>query len=181
MSGMHSRSSESARRGGASEPAEPLAAVISLLRPRTVLSKVVKGSGAWSVRYEAYRDPAFCLVLDGSCFFDVEGVGLLELRQGDFVLLPVTPAFTLASDLKVKPELRMPTRAREVRHGAPSGPASMRLLGGYFQFDSANAQLLVSLLPPLVHICRGEPGAERLRRIAELIGEEAEGDHAGQA
>ena len=126
-----------------------------------MLSKVVKGSGAWAVRYEAYRDPAFCLVLDGSCYFDVEGVGLLELKQGDFVLLPVTPAFTLASDLCVKPQRGVPTRAREVRHGAPSGPASLRLLGGYFQFDSSNAQLLVSLLPPVVHIRGGSkaPGA----------------------
>ena len=161
-------------------PAEPLAAVISLLRPRTVLSKIVKGSGAWSVRYEAYRDPAFCLILDGSCFFDVEGVGLLELSQGDFVLLPVTPAFTLASDLSVESQPGVPTCAREVSHGAQSGSASLRLLGGYFQFDAANAQLLVGLLPPLVHIRSGEKGAERLRRIAELIGEEAEHDDAGR-
>ena len=180
MSGIHSRSSESSRHAGSAGPADPLAAVISLLRPRTVLSKVVKGSGAWAVRYEAYRDPAFCLVLDGSCYFDVEGVGLLELKQGDFVLLPVTPAFTLASDLCVKPQRGVPTRAREVRHGAPSGPASLRLLGGYFQFDSPNARLLVSLLPPVVHIRGGEQGAGRLRRIAELIGEEASSDHAGR-
>lgn len=177
---MHSRSSESSRCEGGTDLAEPLAAIISLLRPRTVLSKVVKGSGAWAVRYEAFRDPAFCLILEGSCFFDVQGVGLLELHPGDFVLLPVTPPFTLASDLSVRPELRMPTRAREVRHGAASGPASLRLLGGHFQFNPANVRLLVSLLPPVIHIRRDEQGAERLRRIAELIGEEASSDHAGR-
>ena len=32
----------------------------------------------------------------------------------------------------------------------------MRMLGGYFRFDRANAQLLVKLLPPVVHIRREE-------------------------
>jgi AraC-like DNA-binding protein len=48
----------------------------------------------------------------------------------------------------------------------------MRMLGGYFRFDRANAQLLVKFLPSVVLIRRGEPGAERLRRTVELIGEE---------
>jgi hypothetical protein len=40
---MHSRSSESAT--PAHETPDPLAAVISLLRPQTVLSKVITGAG----------------------------------------------------------------------------------------------------------------------------------------
>jgi AraC-like DNA-binding protein len=49
----------------------------------------------------------------------------------------------------------------------------MRQLGGYFRFDRANARLLVRLLPSMVFIRRGEPGASRVRRIVELIAEEA--------
>jgi AraC-like DNA-binding protein len=165
---MHSRAS-----GGAGPAtADPLAAVIELLRPEAVLSKIVSGRGRWSVRYAAYEDPCFCLILDGSCFIDPEGIGAIELREGDFLLLPATPGFTLASDLALKPTLQRPVHTQELRHGTKGGRASMRMLGGYFRFDRANAALLLRFLPSSVHIRRGEPGASRLRRIVELIGEE---------
>ena len=45
----------------------------------------------------------------------------------------------------------------------------MRLVGGYFVFDSPDASLLVSLLPTLVHM----RGAERLSTLVKLVCEEA--------
>jgi len=124
------------------------------------------------VRYAAHEDPGFCILLDGSCFLDVEGAGAIKLEEGDFVLLPATPGFTLASDLAIKPTLVAPVHAEELRHGTKTGPPTMRMLGGYFHFDRANAQLLVKFLPSIVLIRRGEPGAARLRQIVELIAEE---------
>lgn len=153
------------------EAPDPLVAFISLLRPRTVLGKVVSGAGSWSVRYAAYEDPAFGLVLAGSCFLQVDGEAALELHEGDFVLLPATPGFTMATDLRIQPTPVTPT-GDEVRHGTPSGPATMRMFGGWFRFDRASAQLLVKLLPSLIHVRRGEPGAARLRRLADMIGDE---------
>lgn len=166
---MHSRSSGLPP---ADKRSDPLAAVIQLLHPQTVLSKIISGAGRWSVHYAAHEDPGFCLILHGACFLDVEGAGAIELEEGDFVLLPETPGFTLASDLTLKPALVAPTHAEELRHGKKGGPPSMRMLGGYFRFDRANAELLVKFLPSIVLIRRDEPGATRLRRIVELIGEE---------
>jgi AraC-like DNA-binding protein len=163
-----------------SETPDPLAGIISLLRPRTVLSKIVSGAGEWSIRYARHEDPAFGLVLEGSSFLDVDGVGVLALQEGDFVLLPETPGFTLTTDLNLRPTLVAPTHSPEARHGDKSGPATMRMLGGYFHFDRANARLLVKLLPSVIHIRREEAGAERLRRIAELIGEEADANRPGR-
>jgi AraC-like DNA-binding protein len=162
------------------ETSDPLAAVISLLRPQTVLSKIVSGAGEWSIRKPRYEDPAFCLLLQGSCFLVPDGGGPLELKEGDFVLLPEMPGFTLASDLDVSPTLVAFDHSRETRHGTGSGPVTMRMLGGYFRVDRANAQLLVRLLPPVVHIRREEAGAGRLRRIVELIGEEADTHRPGR-
>ncbi len=45
----------------------------------------------------------------------------------------------------------------------------MRLLGGWFVFDSPDSGLLVSLLPALVHV----RGVERLSTLVRLVGEEA--------
>lgn len=160
---------------------DPLAAIISLLRPQTVLSKVITGAGKWSIQKPRYEDPAFCLLLNGSCYLALEGVDAIELREGDFVLLPEMPSFTLASDLHIGPTPVPLDHSRETHYGAESGPVTMRMLGGYFRFDHANAQLLVKLLPPLIHIRSEELGAARVRRIVELIGEEAGSQRPGRA
>ena len=169
--------SDAVARDGAGDP---LAAIIALLRPRTVLSKIVSGAGEWSVRYAPNEDPGFCILLDGSCFLDLRDVGALQLEEGDFVLLPRSPGFTLASDLGVTPTPAVPVHVRELRHGSGSGPVTMRMLGGYFHFDRANAGLLVKLLPPVVHIRRDEAGGARLRRIVEMVGDEADTERPGR-
>src|SRR5215475_2732735 len=162
------------------DTSDPLASIISLLHPQTVLSKIVSGAGKWSVRKPRYEDPAFCLLLEGSCFIDLDGVGVLELQEGDFVLLPATPGFTLASDLSINPSFLPLNHSQETHYGTESDPVTMRMLGGYFRFDRANAQLLVKLLPSVIHIRREEPGAMRVRRVVELIGEEADAHRPGR-
>ena len=83
-----------------------------------------------------------------------------RLEAGDFVLLPVTPAFTLSGFEPVTPKRMDPkvaaTLTGDVRHGTRGGPPDVRILGGYFVFDSPDAVLLVSLLPALIHV-RGAP------------------------
>jgi AraC-like DNA-binding protein len=178
---MSSPWSGAAARPADADPADPLAALISLLRPQTVLSKIVSGAGRWSIRKPPYEDPAFCLLLAGSCFLRPEGVDALELKEGDFVLLPQTPSFTLASDPDLRPTAVALDPSHTTHHGDAASPATMRMLGGYFRFDRANAPLLVKLLPTIVHVRREEPEAARLRRIVELIGEEADARRPGRA
>lgn len=162
------------------DASDPLASIISLLRPQTILSKIISGAGKWSIRKPRYEDPAFCLLLDGSCFLEPEGGGALELKEGDFVLFLETPSFTLASDLSLSPTLLPFDHSRETHYGTESNPVTMRMLGGYFRFDRVNAQFLVRLLPPVIHIRREEPGAMRLHRIIELIAEEADARRPGR-
>jgi AraC-like DNA-binding protein len=161
------------------DPQDPLAAIISLLRPQTVLSKIVSGAGQWSIRKPPYADPAFCLLLEGGCFLDADGAGTFRLDEGDFIFFPGMPGFTLASDLGIRPTEHPLDHAGDAHYGSEPGP-EMRMLGGYFHVDPANARLLARLLPPVVHVRRGEAGAARLGRIVELIGEEADGDRPGR-
>src|SRR5271170_989529 len=64
----------------------------------------------------------------------------------------------------------------DVRHGRRGGRPDVRLLGGWFVFDSPDAALLVSLLPRLVHV----RGVERLSVLVRLVGEESCGRSAGR-
>ncbi len=152
---------------------DPLAEVIALLQPRAVFSKRISGSGAWGVRYSDFGQPSFCAVLEGGCRLAVDGHAAVTLDVGDFVLLPATPGFTLSGFEPVKPTRIdpkvMPAPTGEVRHGTRGGRPDVRLLGGYFVFDSPDAALLVSLLPAVVHV----RGVERLSVLVRLVGEES--------
>ena len=151
---------------------------MSLLRPEAVLSKVITGGGRWSVRKPRYGDPAFCLMLEGSCVLDADGLDPLELRQGDFLLLPQTPEFTLGAGGGVPPPFPGLDPPPHTPHRGESQPVTMRMPGGYFRFDAANAPLLVALLPPLILVRADQPGAQRLHRLVELITGEADADGA---
>jgi AraC-like DNA-binding protein len=153
---------------------DPLSEVIALLRPRTVFAKGISGAGAWAVRYSQFGEPSFCAVLEGSCRLHVDGKDPITLEAGDFVLLPATPGFVMSSFAPATPEIIDPQAAAaapvdEVRHGKPDGDPDVRLLGGYFAFDSPDAELLVSLLPAMAHM----RGADRLTTLTRLLGEEA--------
>jgi len=159
---------------------DPLVQVIDLLRPRAIFSKGISGAGAWAVSYSAFGHPGFCAVTEGRCRLAVAGAPPVVLEEGDFVLLPATPAFTMsgfepATPVRIDPAA-MQTPGDDVRHGRADGPADVRLRGGYFVFDSPDAALLVSLLPVMIHI----HGDERLATLVRLFGEEAHGQRAGR-
>jgi AraC-like DNA-binding protein len=159
---------------------DPLSDVITLLRPRTVFSKGISGAGRWGVRYAAFGQPSFCAVLEGSCRLAVDGQEALTLVAGDFVLLPETPGFTMSGFEPVSPKYVdpkvTPAPAGEVRHGTRGGRPDVRLLGGYFVFDSPDADLFVSLLPALLHV----RGVERLSVLVQLVGEESRERRSGR-
>jgi AraC-like DNA-binding protein len=160
---------------------DPLSEVIALLQPRSVSSKRISAVGPWGVRYSAFGQPSFCAVLSGRCRLTVDGHPPLTLEEGDFVLLPATPGFVQSSfEPGVRP-LRMTPQAREsqqaeVRYGRRGGQPEVCLLGGYFVFESADSALLVSLLPPIVHV-RGLP---RLTHLVQLVGDEANDRRPGR-
>jgi AraC-like DNA-binding protein len=152
---------------------EPLSEVIALLQPRAVFSRRISGAGRWGVRYSAFGQPSFCVVLEGSCRLTVDGHRPLTLQASDFVLLPATPGFTMSGFEPVRCERFDPHVTSkvlgEVRHGTRGGRPDVRLLGGWFVFDSPDTALLVSLLPSLVHL----RGIDRLSALVRLVGDEA--------
>lgn len=159
---------------------DPLAQIVELLRPRSVFSKGISGAGRWAVRYAAFGQPGFCVVMEGGCRLAVDGEAPVALERGDFVLLPATPAFTMsgfepATPVHIDPKI-MPAPEQEVRHGRADGPADVRLFGGYFVFESPDAALLVPLLPGMIHV----RGIERLALLVRLVSEEASADNPGR-
>jgi AraC-like DNA-binding protein len=153
----------------------PVETLVSLLRPKTVASKIISGAGEWSVREARHADPAFCVMLDGTCVLRLDDHEPIELHGGDFMLLTDMPGFVMASGhgaIATAPAAQ-PVNG-EARHGDRDEPATMRMLGGYFRFEPENAALLAPLLPEIVLVRRDDPRTSRLRRIVSLIGEETQ-------
>ncbi|HEY3253487.1 MAG TPA: cupin domain-containing protein, partial [Polyangiaceae bacterium] len=159
---------------------DPLSEVIRLLQPRTVFAKRISGAGRWGVRYSRFDQPSFAAVLEGRCRLAVDGHRPVTLEAGDFVLLPATPGFTMSGFESVQPERidpkLMSAPTGEVRHGTRGGRPDVRLLGGYFVFDSPDSALLVSLLPGLFHV----RGIERLATLVRLVAEESSERRSGR-
>ncbi|SEO31630.1 AraC-type DNA-binding protein [Paracoccus alcaliphilus] len=157
---------------------DPLTQVIELLRPQAVFSKGISGAGAWAVRYVDFGRPAFAAMTLGSCRLAVEGEDPVVVEEGDFVLLPATPTFSMSS-LAPAPVQRINARSappqHEVRHGRQDGPPEMRQVGGWFTFGMPDAALLVTLLARMIHI-RGVP---RLTQLVRMLGDEAARDEVG--
>lgn len=145
---------------------DPLAQVVALLRPGAPFSKIATGAGAWRIRRTQAGRPFYCAMLDGACRLAVVGHEPVILEKGDFALVPAPDDFTVSSldpALVDTPSVAMPNG--EYRLGRQTGPHDARWLVGYCVFGSADAALLVSLLPKLVYV-RGE---RRLTTIVQLV------------
>ena len=64
----------------------------------------------------------------------------------------------------------------DVHYGKRKGRPDVRMLGAWFAYDSPDSALLVSLLPPLIHL----RGIERLSVLVRLVNEEAAEGRSGR-
>jgi AraC-like DNA-binding protein len=153
-------------------PVDPLAEVVALLRPSAPTSKFVSGRGRWRVRRAEAGRPFFCVLLEGSIRLALQGRAPLVLEAGDFVLVPAVHDFVVSSadPLDDDAESALTVMADgEVRHGDPGAPPDVRMVVGYCVFASPHENLLVPLLPEIVHV-RGE---RRLTTLVDLVREES--------
>jgi AraC-like DNA-binding protein len=150
---------------------DPLSSLVALMRPQTVVSKVVSGSGRWGVRYSHSGIAGFGVVMTGKCHFRAEGCESVELTEGDFILLPTGPGFVIASDPDVEPDEMQTCPASailaEAHYGPSTGKPDFQLLGGYFRFNAPNSEMLTQIVSPQIHIKCADNTA---RRIADTIG-----------
>jgi len=151
---------------------DPLAEVVTLLKPGARFSKLVVAAGLWHIRRTDAGQPFYCMVLDGACRLELDGHESIELRSGDFILIPAAYGFAMSSLAPPSEEasetLPIALVTGEFRIGDQDGPTDLRMLVGHCTFGSPDAGLLVSLLPQLVHV-RGEP---RLATLVQLVRDE---------
>ncbi|PYE15769.1 AraC family transcriptional regulator [Paraburkholderia silvatlantica] len=154
---------------------DPLSEVLSLLKLRSYVSGGFDANGDWAVQFGAHDGIKFHAVLRGECWVWVEGVPEpVKVSEGECFLLARGKPFRLASDLAVEPvDVRtLLPQAQDGRIVTYNGGGKFLSIGGYFTLaDGQAADLLLSMLPPLVHV-REEPNRATLRWCVERMRQE---------
>jgi AraC-like DNA-binding protein len=143
---------------------DPLSDVISFLQLRSYRVGGFEAGGHWSVGFDAHEAIKCYAVMAGACWIAVEGAGEPRfLEEGDCVLLPQGRPFQIASDLAL-PADDWRRHFLEVDEGALvqlNDGAGVTVLGSHFQLARWQGELLLGMLPPIVHL-QGETQREKL-------------------
>jgi AraC-like DNA-binding protein len=150
---------------------DPLSDVLSLLKPRSFSSGGVDHGGDWAVEFGAHEGIKFQAVISGACWLAVDGVPEpILMSAGDCFLLPRGRPFRLASDLALTPVdayalLQVPLNGA-IR--TINGGGSCFAVGGHFGFAGRHAEILLGMLPPVVHLQK-ESDKAAMRWSAERL------------
>ncbi|MPV55702.1 AraC family transcriptional regulator [Burkholderia sp. HI2761] len=153
---------------------DPLSEVLSLLRLRSYVSGGFDANGDWAVQFGAHDGIKFHAVLRGECWVLVEGLpSPVKVSAGECFLLAGGKPFRLASDLAVEP-VDVHTLLPQVPDGrivTHNGGGRFLSIGGYFTLAEGQADLLLGMLPPLIHV-REETNRATLRWCVERMRQE---------
>jgi AraC-like DNA-binding protein len=154
---------------------DPLSDLLSLLKPRSVVSGGLGMSRGSAIQWQQHDGIKCYAVVSGQCWLSVDGVSEpVFLTAGDCYLLPPGPPFRLATDLSIKPvDFSLPLVAGRLGSGiSTSEEDGCYLVGGHFLLTGGHADMLLSSLPSIVHIRKtSDKAAMRwsLERMAEEI------------
>lgn len=163
---------------------DPFTQLIQLLRPNGLRWKQLDAHGDWALQFSGHSGMSFCMVAKGNCQIQLPGEQPKELVEGDLVLLNAPPGWVLTHGGHARLENFEATYAgadgRAACVGEFGSGSSTQLVGGQISLDSSHSKLLRDVLPAMRYISAAEPSSERLKKIIELIGNEATSDWPGR-
>jgi AraC-like DNA-binding protein len=152
---------------------DPLSDVLSQLKLRTYVSGGFDASGDWAVQFGPHDGIKFHAVVVGECWVAVDDAEPVKVRAGECFLLPRGKPVRLASDMAAEP-ISLQSLLPPVHDGrivTYNKGGEFLSIGGYFTLADGQADLLLNVLPPFIHI-REEPSQATLRWCVERMRKE---------
>ena len=163
---------------------DPLSDVLSLVKPRNLMSAGIDAGGEWSIRFPDQQGTIKCgVVVSGRCWLSMEGVPEpVLLESGDGFLLPHGRTFRIAGDpaftpVDVSEVIRAPSNGRIVKVGTGG---DCLLVSSRFAPEGRPAGGLLRVLPPVVHI-RGAQAQATMQWSVERMMQELREPRPGSA
>ena len=147
--------------------------MLSLLKPRTYAAGGFGSAGDSSISFPEHDGIKCYAMVFGEIWLVVAGVPKpVRLKTGDCFLLPRGCPFHLTTDLGLEPVDYRTFLASRLEAGAASddGTGSF-IVGGHFALGGGPAEVLLGVLPPIVHI-RKETDKAALRWSMERMMQE---------
>ena len=150
---------------------DPLSDVLSLLRLTSFWSAGFDAGGDWSIGFDGLEGIRFYAAVFGECWLTVDGVAEpVHVTAGDCLLLPRARAFSVASDPALEPidGLLLSNGVKDGGVSVYNGGGDFCSVGGQFTLTGEYADVLLEMLPPVVHI-RSESDKAVLRWSIERM------------
>ncbi|WP_337268666.1 AraC family transcriptional regulator [Oryzifoliimicrobium ureilyticus] len=152
---------------------DPLSEILTMLRPRNVKTGATDASGDIAIRFPPHRGMYYYAMLDGACWLTLEGEPPLRLMKGHCVLLPSGRSFQISSDPALTPVdasvwLQSRRNGQVVTYGEGG---ECFICAAHFDFEGADASLLLSVLPPIVHLGNEEDQAAMRWALERMMAE----------
>ena len=133
---------------------DALSSVLSMLKPRSYGTRGLDAAGEWSIEFPSGEGIKCYALLNGICWLEMEGIAHpLRIDTGDCVLLPRGQAFRFCSTLDTQSISVLPliSAVDEGNFMVINGGGDCTGLGAYFIFDGKQSNMLVEMLPSIVH------------------------------
>jgi AraC-like DNA-binding protein len=150
---------------------DPLSAILSLLRPNSYGFRGLDAGGDWALAFGPDDGVKCYAIQSGACWLALEGAAEpTRLAAGDFVLVPGGKGYRLYSAAGAPPidAFRFFPTVQAGETAVLNGGGDLQGMGGYFGFEGMHAELLLGMLPPVVHI-RAEVNKAALRGSIERL------------
>ncbi|MBR0642693.1 AraC family transcriptional regulator [Plastoroseomonas hellenica] len=135
---------------------DPLSDVLSLLKPHAYVSSGFDAGGEWAVQFGDQHKLIKCYaIVSGSCWLAVEGLDdPVRLEAGDCFVLPSGRPFRIGSSIDGAAVAAGEIFPAARRGGVVTlnGGGGLFLVGSRFGVSGNHADMLLTLLPPIVHI-----------------------------
>jgi len=161
---------------------DPFSQVIALVKPQAVFWRVVEAHDDWTLRFLPSDVVVFGQMVEGAARVERDDGASLDLAAGDFLLMAAPPPWTMiggagGASVDFKAAIAEP----ELLLSAAEKPTISRLIAGNFSFAPANADLVRSLMLPIVHVRASDNLVDRLSSLLSALGEEALADRPGRS